>query len=84
MSEIHLGRLPEAEAAIEQAMQLDPNSPDALANAIVLQTVLGKDASELKKSLQRVNPKHELLSDLAEKISEFDMARDKYNPKLIK
>lgn len=42
VSELHLGRLPEAEAALQQAIEIDPKSPDTIANLIVLHTLLGK------------------------------------------
>ncbi|KAL9117843.1 MAG: hypothetical protein Q9187_005613, partial [Circinaria calcarea] len=46
VAEIHLGRLPEAEAALQQAMQKDPNDAEAIANSIVLDTLAGKDTKE--------------------------------------
>ena len=48
VAEIHLGRLPEAEAALQQAMQKDPNDCEAIANSIVLSTLAGKDITELQ------------------------------------
>lgn len=48
VAEIHLGRLPEAEAALQQAMQKDPNDSEAIANSIVLSTLAGKDTAELQ------------------------------------
>ena len=45
--ELHLGRLEEAQAALDQALQKDPANVEAIANAIVLTTVSGKDAKEL-------------------------------------
>lgn len=47
VSEIHLGRLPEAESALESALQKYPDSADVIANAIVLYALSGKDAAEL-------------------------------------
>ena len=46
VAEIHLGRLPEAEAALQQALQKDPNDIEAISNSIVLNILSGKDASE--------------------------------------
>jgi coatomer protein complex subunit epsilon len=80
VSELHLGRLPEAEAAFDQAQALEPNNPDLLANLIVLNTLLGKDTSEQKKALQQVKPDHALLVDLAEKMSEFGKAAERFSP----
>ena len=46
VAEIHLGRLPEAEAALQQAMQKDPRNAEAIANTIVLSVLSGKDTTE--------------------------------------
>ncbi|KAF2422756.1 putative coatomer subunit epsilon [Tothia fuscella] len=81
IAELHLGRLPEAEAAFEQALQLEPENGDVLANLIVLNTILGKDTTDAKSSLERIKADHMLLVDFTEKRSEFDKACDKYSPK---
>lgn len=47
--EIHLGRLEEAQAALEQALQKEPGAAEAIANMIVLSTLNGEDASELTR-----------------------------------
>lgn len=47
VAEIHLGRLEEAEAALQQALAKDPESAEAIANSIVLNVIAGKDATEL-------------------------------------
>jgi len=83
LAELHLGRLPEAEAALQQAMQLDPENEDVLANTVVLNTIVGKDTKEPLDALKRINPKHSLLGGLGEKRDEFEKALEKYNPKLI-
>lgn len=49
VAELHLGRLPEAEAALQQAVEKDPKNTEAIANSIVLNVLSGKDASELTK-----------------------------------
>lgn len=49
IAEIHLGRLPEAEAALQQAIEKDPKNPEAIANSIVLNVLSGKDTPELTK-----------------------------------
>lgn len=82
ISELHLGRLPESEAAFEQAIQLDSKNPDALANLVVLNTILGKDTSEQKAALQKVQPDHQLLADLAERKSEFEKAASRYSARV--
>ncbi|KAK7529613.1 coatomer epsilon subunit-domain-containing protein [Phyllosticta citribraziliensis] len=81
VSELHLGRLPEAEAALQQALSLEPANPDALANTVVLYTVLGKDAHDVKAELAKVAPKHPFLTDVAAKKDAFAAAQAKYTPK---
>ncbi|KAK8188831.1 coatomer epsilon subunit-domain-containing protein [Phyllosticta capitalensis] len=81
VSELHLGRLPEAEAALQQALSLDPKNPDALANTIVLYTILGKDTEETKVELAKVDPNHPFLTDVAAKKDAFAAAQAKYTPK---
>ena len=49
MAEIHLGRLEEAEAALQQALAKDPENAEIIANSIVLNVIAGKDASELTR-----------------------------------
>lgn len=83
MSELHLGRLPEAEAALQQALALDANSADTIANLIVLNTLLGKkeEIVQLKGQLQAADSDHNALKDWAEKKEEFAKAAAKYTPK---
>ena len=47
VAEVHLGRLQEAEAALDQVLQKNPDEVEAIANYIVLKTISGKDSSEL-------------------------------------
>lgn len=49
VAEMHLGRLPEAEAALQQALEKEPENVDAIANSIVLNVLSGKDSSELTR-----------------------------------
>ncbi|KAL1592850.1 hypothetical protein SLS60_011267 [Paraconiothyrium brasiliense] len=83
VSELHLGRLPEAEAALQQAVQLNPNDADTLANLIVLNTLLGKkeEVAQLKEQLAGIDSEHKVLTDWAEKKQAFDQAKSKYTPK---
>ena len=81
VAELHLGRLPEAEAALQQAVQKDPKDVEAIANFIVLNIISGKDSSELKSSLESAAPEHPMLVDLREKSQLFDQAATKYSAK---
>ncbi|KAK2811161.1 hypothetical protein FQN49_008480 [Arthroderma sp. PD_2] len=81
VSELHLGRLPEAEAALQSAIQKYPEDPQVLANSIVLNAINGKDKEELITKLSKVQPDHALLTDLEEKSALFDTAAAKYSVK---
>jgi coatomer subunit epsilon len=85
VAELHLGRLPEAEAALQQALQAENVDPQAIANMIMLSSVMGKTASEtepLIEQLKGVDPEHALLMDLEEKSKLFDTAAGKYSAKV--
>lgn len=45
--ELHLGRLEEAQSALEQAIKKEPQRADAIANHLVLTVVAGNDTKEL-------------------------------------
>ena len=49
VAELHLGRLPEAEAALQQALEKEPQNTEAIANSIVLNVLSGKDTADLTK-----------------------------------
>ncbi|KAL7801465.1 coatomer subunit epsilon [Trichoderma afarasin] len=79
--EIHLGRLEEAQSALEQAIQKDPTNADGIANHVVLNSISGNSTEELFESLKKASPNHQLLLDLEEKSSLFDKAAEKYSAK---
>lgn len=81
VSELHMGRLEEAETALNQALEKEPQNATALANKFVLDTVAGKDAGESRGKLESVDKGHEVLADLASKREAFQAAMGKYNPK---
>ena len=84
LAELHLGRTPEAEAALNQALQNEPKDVEAVANAIVLRTILGKatDTQQGIEELKAMDSSHALLTDLEEKSSLFDQAAGKYAAKV--
>lgn len=81
VSELHMGRVEEAETALDQALKLEPENKEALANKIVLETILGRDAEEGRKKLQGVDAGNEFLEDLKAKREAFGVAVGKYSPK---
>ncbi|TFB04368.1 Coatomer subunit epsilon [Trichoderma ghanense] len=80
--EIHLGRLEEAQSALEQALQKEPSNAEGIANLVVLNSIAGhNNTEELLESLKKVNPHHQLVLDLEDKSSLFDKAAAKYSAK---
>ncbi|KAF4584086.1 Coatomer subunit epsilon [Ophiocordyceps camponoti-floridani] len=80
--ELHLGRLEEAQAALELALKKEPEYVDAIANMLVLKVLSGSDASDLAASLEKAGPDHALIVDLKEKSALFDKVAAKYSPKV--
>ncbi|KAG0129343.1 coatomer epsilon subunit-domain-containing protein [Tuber indicum] len=78
VAELHLGRLPEAEVALQQALEKNPKHEDALANMIVLSILAGKEIDEYLSSLQNTAPSHPFLTDVAQKSELFDKSAAKY------
>ena len=46
VAELHMGRIEEAEVALQTALERDPKDAEALANLIVLETLAGRDYQE--------------------------------------
>ncbi|KAI4598017.1 hypothetical protein KJ359_003826 [Pestalotiopsis sp. 9143b] len=82
VTEIHLQRYEEAQAALDQALQKEPQNADALANMVVLKTVTGQDRQEAVAALEKAASSHPLLLDWQEKKSEFEKAASKFKPKV--
>ncbi|TKX20562.1 putative coatomer subunit epsilon [Elsinoe australis] len=83
VSELHLGRWPEAETALQQAIGQDANSADALANQAVLNTILGKseEADAAVKKLEGADKAHPMLEEIVKRKGAFEAAAAKYTPK---
>lgn len=95
--ELHLGRTEEAQAALEQALEKEPEYAEAIANLLVLTVISGKDPKELTaydspplpkrfsltdhRTLKKIDPQHRFLTDLEEKSELFDKAATKYKAK---
>jgi coatomer protein complex subunit epsilon len=43
VAELHLGRIEEAEVALQTALERNPQDAEALANLVVLKTLAGQD-----------------------------------------
>ncbi|RAK98599.1 putative Coatomer subunit epsilon [Aspergillus ibericus CBS 121593] len=82
VAELHLGRLPEAEAALTAALEKYPDEAELIANTVVLNVLAGKPTEELEQRLEQTHPSHPLLSDLQEKSELFDTAAAKYAPRV--
>ena len=80
VSELHLGRYPEAEVALQQALEKDAANKDALANSVVLYSILG-DADKAAEFRAKLGAEHELITGLGEKKELFASAAEKYSPK---
>ncbi|KAI4119694.1 MAG: hypothetical protein LQ338_007246 [Usnochroma carphineum] len=82
--EFHLGLLPEAEATLNQALQNDPKDIEAIANAIVLATIMwkGEKQQQYLKELKKSQSNHALLTGLEERSNLFDQAAGKYAAKV--
>ncbi|KAI1773407.1 coatomer epsilon subunit-domain-containing protein [Hypoxylon cercidicola] len=80
--ELHLGRVEEAQGALEQAVQKQPDYAEAIANLLVLTVIIGQDPAELTSSLKKAAPQHSFLVDLEEKSALFDKAATKYSAKV--
>lgn len=85
VSELHLGRYPEAETALLQALDLEPENVTALADAVVLFTATGQSerAAEFRAKLEGVKgaEETEFLKGLVAKKEAFGAACEKYQPK---
>ncbi|EGX43359.1 hypothetical protein TWF173_007797 [Orbilia oligospora] len=82
ISELHLGRLPEAEVALQQALTKDKGDIAALANKIVLTALTGGDTTADISALEAQDPSHAMVLDIAEKNELFDKAASKYSAKV--
>lgn len=82
VSELHMGRLEEAETALNQALTVEPENATALANKVVLDTIVGQHASETRKKLGGLEKENELVTGLEKGREAFRSAMGKYSPKM--
>lgn len=62
VTELHLGRYPEAEVALQQALEKNPADAEALANSIVLSILAGKPVDEQNEHARYLFPSHSRVS----------------------
>jgi coatomer protein complex subunit epsilon len=82
ISQYELGRIPEAEELLREALELEPENPEALANSITLAIISGKDYSDLESKLEQVQRDHPSLMDLQDKSDLFDKIVSKYQAQM--
>lgn len=85
VSEMHLGRWEEAQAALDQALAMEGASIEAVANSLVLASITAKNeeaVQEIITTLKGRDPEHLLIKDLNEKGDLFDTAAKKYSAKV--
>jgi tetratricopeptide (TPR) repeat protein len=61
VAEIHLGRYEEAEEALKQAVDKDPEDADAIANQVVVSVLSGQDPTSLIAYVPAIPPSYLLL-----------------------
>ncbi|KAI1610401.1 coatomer epsilon subunit-domain-containing protein [Exophiala viscosa] len=84
VAELHLGRTEEAEAALQHAVASENADVQAIANSIVLASVVGKKSEIVQGLIEQLREKdreHAFLKDLEEKSQAFDVAASKYSAK---
>lgn len=81
VSELHMGRVEEAETALNSALAMEPENSAALANKLVLDTILGRDTEDAKMKLEAAGAQNEMLDDFKAKREAFQAAMGKYSPK---
>ncbi|KAK4982027.1 hypothetical protein LTR66_009528 [Elasticomyces elasticus] len=81
VSELHLHRWQEAETALRQALEVKGDNGNAMADLVVLQTILGRREEAVKTKERLAGMGHTLLEDLDRKRQAFSAAAAKYKPK---
>ncbi|CZT24810.1 related to coatomer epsilon subunit [Ramularia collo-cygni] len=78
VSELHMGRVEEAEVALDEALKLGEGDESVLANKAVLETIAGRDGGEW---IGKLSEESEMVQDLKAKREAFQLAMGKYTPK---
>eukprot|EP00088_Acartia_fossae_P013563 TRINITY_DN1715_c0_g1_i1.p1 TRINITY_DN1715_c0_g1~~TRINITY_DN1715_c0_g1_i1.p1 ORF type:complete len:298 (-),score=88.51 TRINITY_DN1715_c0_g1_i1:285-1178(-) len=75
------GKYPEAEAALSEALEKDPNNPETLVNLIVLSQLTGKQpevSNRYLSQLKDMDPNHPYVTSMAQKDADFDRMCKQY------
>lgn len=83
LTEIQLGRLDEAKETLSKVDEVAPGDANALVAKIVVGLSDGDDVTELKKELHKVDAKHPVFAELADKNALFDKVVLKYADKIV-
>lgn len=81
IADMHLNRLPEAEATLQQALEMDPTDAQALANKVVWSCLVGRKRTEVEGLMGRlrgVDEGHVLVRELGEMERRFDEVGGRY------
>lgn len=84
LTEIQLGRIDEAKETLTKVDEVAPQDPNALVAKMVVSISEGdNDVKEIEAELKKLDPKHPLFSEMAEKNALFDKVVLKYADKII-
>ncbi|KAJ2660707.1 hypothetical protein IWW48_002804 [Coemansia sp. RSA 1200] len=84
VAKMHMAQYDEASELLQEALLLDPNDPDTLANSLVCASFVGADAAaesgreKYLALLRDADPAHPFIRDLDAKSAEFDVLAAKY------
>ncbi|PLW32815.1 hypothetical protein PCANC_18825 [Puccinia coronata f. sp. avenae] len=81
ITQLAMGHVEEAHANLTEALKVDPDNENALANSIVISARLETPPSDVTTTIQKLkslNPKHPLIVDLDRKNALFDEAASQF------
>ncbi|ODQ63880.1 putative coatomer subunit epsilon [Nadsonia fulvescens var. elongata DSM 6958] len=78
ITELQLGRIPEAQDNIQRALEINSQDPDVLTAAITCAILMDKPVEEYESALESVDPSNRYLQDLKEKEELFERVSAKY------